>query len=130
MFFTYGALAFGLLVFLVTCVRLLILLKKGDYRVGSKKDQVRNKVESNIKSFLPIIIVVSIGLVFVLQFLVRTYGLIDVEVVILIIISILVFFAMLFVLPEQFVILYCKYRFDSFNFNNTGKLNLMDNKHG
>ena len=34
LFFTYGALAFGLLVFLVTCVWFLILLKKGVYRVG------------------------------------------------------------------------------------------------
>ncbi len=128
LFFVYGALAFGLLVFLVTCVRFLILLKKGDYRVGSKKDRVRNKAESNIKSFLAIIIVASIGLVFVLQFLVRTYGLNDMEVLILIIIGILVFFAMLFVLPEQLVILYCKYRFESFNFNKNGELKPMGRK--
>ncbi|WP_280528738.1 hypothetical protein [Virgibacillus pantothenticus] len=35
---------------------------------------------------------------------------------------------MLFVLPEQLVILYCKYRFESFNFDKDGNLKPMGTK--
>lgn len=57
--FTCITLLFGLLVFTVTCIRFYILLGKGEYRKGSKKDKLRSKAEYDIKSFVPIIIVGS-----------------------------------------------------------------------
>ncbi|WP_249872493.1 hypothetical protein [Oceanobacillus saliphilus] len=124
----YITLLFGLLTFVVTCIRFYILLKSGAYRKESKRDGLRSKLELDIKSYMPIIITASIGLVFVLQFLVRTFGLADIETTIMMIFCFSLFYTMLFVLPEQLVILYCKYRFDSFNYNKNGKLKPMGRK--
>ncbi|WJV17750.1 hypothetical protein QU593_16610 [Rossellomorea marisflavi] len=41
--FTYMALAIGIVIFLVTCVRFYLLLRKGAYREGGSKDRVRNR---------------------------------------------------------------------------------------
>ena len=118
--FTYITLLFGLLIFIVTFIRFYILLRKGHYQKGSKKDELREKFET--KSYLPTIIVASTGLVFIIQYLVRTFDLADIESMIMVILGMLIFFTMLFVLPEQLVILYCKFRFDSFNYSKKGKL--------
>ena len=68
------------------------------------------------------VIIGSTGLVYILQYLVRTLGLDDFNVMTVIVIGALLFFTMLFVLPEQLVMLYCKFRFDSFNYSKKGKL--------
>lgn len=70
-------------------------------------------------------IVGSVGLLFILQYLVRTFGLADIESIVMVTLFILLFYTMLFVLPEQLVILYCKYRFDSFNYDKNGNLKPM-----
>ncbi|WP_232231248.1 MULTISPECIES: hypothetical protein [unclassified Virgibacillus] len=44
------------------------------------------------------------------------------------ILIVIIFYTMLFVLPEQLVILYCKYRFESFNFDKDGNLKPMGTK--
>ncbi|WP_405101055.1 hypothetical protein [Oceanobacillus sp. FSL H7-0719] len=121
----YVTLFFGLLIFVVTCIRFLILLKNGEYRKGSKRDKLRSKTEIEIRSYLPIIIIGSIGLMFILQYLIRILDLADIETTIMMVLFFLLFFVMLFVLPEQLVMLYCKYRFESFNFNKNGELKPM-----
>lgn len=126
--FTLITLLFGFLVFIVTSIRFYVLLKKGHYRKGSSKDKLRSKYETGIKSYLPIIIVGSIGTLFTLQYLISLFGLYDLEDTIMSTVCILLFPTMMFVLPEQLVILYCKYRFDSFNFNKRGELNPMGRK--
>ncbi|MEC5425180.1 hypothetical protein QGM71_16970 [Virgibacillus sp. C22-A2] len=126
--FTYITLLFGLLIFIVTCIRFYVLLVKGQYRKESKKDKLRLKLEFSIQSFLPQIILASISLLFVVQYLVREFGIAEIETIIMMILFILLFYTMLFVLPEQLVILYCKYRFDSFNYNKNGKLKPMGRK--
>ena len=118
--FTYVMLLFGVLIFIATYIRFYILLRKGYYRTGSKKDEQRGRFET--KSYLPIVIVASTGLVFIIQYLVRTYYLADIEIMFMIVLAMLIFFTMIFVLPEQLVILYCKFRFDSFNYSKKGKL--------
>lgn len=123
-FFTKVTLTIGVLIFIVTCIRFYILLKKGAYRAGSEKERTREKFET--KSYLPMIIVGSTGLVFVIQYVVRTFHWSDFEMMLVVIIGFAIFFTMLFVLPEQLVILYCKYRFKSFNFNKNGYLKSED----
>lgn len=123
--FTFITLSFGVLIFIITCIRFYILLKKGQYREGSKKDEIRSRTEAGIKSYLPMIITGSIGLLFIIQFLVRTFGLMDIQTIFMLSLCILVLYAMLFVLPEQLVTLYCKYRFDSFNYDKYGNLKPM-----
>src|SRR5690625_3081539 len=126
--FTYITLAIGVLVFVVTMIRFYILLKKGHYRKGSKKAKFRSKAELGVRSYLPIIIIGSVGLLFILQYLIRLFGIGDIYTVFVLSICILLLYTMLFVLPEQLVLLYCKRRFDSFNYNKNGELNPMGRK--
>ncbi|SDZ50753.1 hypothetical protein SAMN05421736_11546 [Evansella caseinilytica] len=118
--FTFTILLLGLLVFIATSIRFIILLNKGAYRQGSKKDQLRTRAEAGIKSFMPMIILASVSLLYLIQFVVRNFGLENIFDVVILAICILLFLAMLFVLPEQLVILYCKFRFESFNFQVNG----------
>ncbi|MDE5415231.1 hypothetical protein [Alkalihalobacterium chitinilyticum] len=109
----------GLLVFLVTCIRFYILLKKGHYRKGSANDRLRSKFDT--KSYLPTVIIISLGFFYIMQFLFRQVDIAQMDLLFIIVILILIFYVMLFVLPEQLVILYCKYRFKSFIFESNGK---------
>lgn len=75
-----------------------------------------------MKSYIPVATVAGTGLVFVIQYIARISTLNDLNMIIFIVIGIGLFFTMVFVLPEQLVILYCKIRFQSFNFNERGYL--------
>ncbi len=112
--------AFGILIFLATFIRFYILLRKGAYRIGSQKGKLRSRFET--KSYLPAVIVGSTGMVIIIRYIVNTFQLADVEALGMTILCISIFYTMLFVLPEQLVILYCKTRFDSFNFDQEGNL--------
>ena len=126
--FTMVTLSFGVLLFIATVIRFSILLGKGKYRKGSKRDGLRAKFET--KTYLPAVIIGSTGLVFIIQFAVRTYNLADIEEAAIIVICFAVFYTMIFVLPEQLVILYCKFRFKSFNFDKRGYLESEDSAIG
>lgn len=126
--FTFITLLVGILIFIITSIRFYILLKGGQYRKGSKRDQVRSKLEFNIQSYLPMIIVTSVGLLFIIGYLVNVFGFAELETVMMMVLFILLFYTMLFVLPEQLVILYCKYNFESFNFNKNGELKPLERK--
>lgn len=117
--FTYITLSIGLLIFIVTCIRFYILLRKGEYRKGSKRDELRARFE--VKSFIPAATIAGLGLVFVIQYIAR-FSNADFSLLTFVVIGVSLFFVMVFVLPEQLVILYCKIRFQSFNFNERGYL--------
>jgi len=117
--FTYVTLGIGLLIFIVTCIRFYILLRKGAYREGSKKEELRARFEG--KSYIPAATIAGIGLVFVIQYIAR-FSNVDFSLILFVVIGISLFFVMVFILPEQLVILYCKIRFQSFNFNERGYL--------
>ena len=114
------ALLFGLFVFLLTCVRFWLLLRKGAYRRGSDQDRIRSRFET--KSYVPIAIVGGIALFFVAQYIFRNLGMPDIDMAVMLTLMMLIVYVMLFVLPEQLVILYCKLRFKSFNYTKDGKL--------
>ena len=122
--FTMVTLSFGVLLFIATILRFSILLRKGKYRKGSKRDEIRAKLET--KTYIPAVIIGSTALLFIIQFAVRTFNLADFEDVFLIVICYVLFCTMIFVLPEQLVILYCKFRFKSFNFDKRGYLESED----
>ncbi|MFA9457543.1 hypothetical protein ACERJO_12340 [Halalkalibacter sp. AB-rgal2] len=109
----------GVLVFLITCFRFYILLNRGHYRIDSSNDRLRSKFET--KSYLPTVIIFSLAFVYIMQFVFLQIDIVQVELLFIITILILIFYVMLFVLPEQLVILYCKYRFKSFNFESNGR---------
>lgn len=118
--FTKTTLAIGVLLFLATCIRFYILLRKGHYRNGSKKGQLRASFEAT--TYIPLAIVGSTGLVFVIQFMVRKFGWMGFEDTFIVVLGMGLFYTMIFVLPEQLVILYCKFRFNHFNFHKDGVL--------
>ncbi len=110
----------GMVVFLATSIRFYILLLKAKYRRGSQKDQLRNKFEKS--SYLPLAILGSTVFFIVSQYFVRMLNWTDIQMMITAIMFIGVFYTMIFVLPEQLMILYCKFRFKSFNFDKDGVL--------
>ncbi|WP_416151673.1 hypothetical protein ACM26V_12150 [Salipaludibacillus sp. HK11] len=119
-YFTYLTISGAILIFIATSVRLYILLKKGYYRKGSEKDKLRNKFEK--KSLIPVATVTGVLVVFMMQFLMKNVDMQDFDVIIFSTIFVLLFYTMIFILPEQLVILYCKFRFDSFNYEQNGDL--------
>ncbi len=119
--FTWILLLIGFLILLATSIRFYILLRKGHYRKGSKKDEMRSRFETT--SYIPAAIISGIGIVFIIQYIARHLGNNDLNVLFVIVGGIVLFFVTLFILPEQLVILYCKFRFKSFNFNERGYLN-------
>lgn len=114
MTFTKVTLFAGIFVFLLTFLRYILKIRNGDYSRGSKSEQIRKKFE--YKSSLPAATVAGLGLFFILQYVLRNLGLGDPNQLIIIFIGFAVFYTMCFVLPEQLIILYCKLRFRSFNF--------------
>ncbi|WP_255551641.1 hypothetical protein, partial [Sporosarcina sp. E16_8] len=126
--FTMVTLFLGALLLVAIVIRFSILLRKGKYRKGSKRDELRAKFET--KTYIPAVIIGSTALLFIIQFAVRTYNLADIEDVMLLLICFTIFYTMIFVLPEQLVILYCKFRFKSFNFNKRGYLDSEDSAKG
>ncbi|MGG3965545.1 hypothetical protein [Heyndrickxia faecalis] len=119
---TKGILLCGAIVFLITSIRFYILLKKGAYRKGSKTGLLRGKLEKNIGAYLPTLIASGTGISLIIHALVRNVTRLDLDVITFVLIAVLIINTMLFVLPEQLVILYCKYRFLSFNFDQNGNL--------
>ena len=118
--FTMVTLSFGVLLFTATVIRFSILLGKGKYRKGSKRDELRAKFET--KTYIPAVIIGSTALLFIIQFTVRTFNLADIEDAVITVICFGLFYTMIFVLPEQLLILYCKFRFKSFNYSERGRL--------
>lgn len=115
LFFTKVTLIVGGLIVAITYISFYILIKKGVFRVESK-------AKMEMRSFLPLAVVVGIGLVFVVQYIVRFSTFTDIDDMFIVLLSMSIFFTMLVVLPVQLVILYCKFRFKSFNFNKNGYL--------
>ena len=42
------ALLFGVLIFIATSIRFYILLQRGHFRIGSKKDELRERFDTNL----------------------------------------------------------------------------------
>lgn len=122
---TIVTLLFGMLIFIVTVIRFYVLLNKGHYQKGTQKDELRSRFES--KSLLPLAIFGGIGIVYIIQYLARNYYIVPFHSIFIAVLGLAIFYTMIFVLPEQLVILYCKYRFASFNYDENGNLKPLGN---
>ncbi len=122
--FTKITLFLGVLLFFVTSLRFYILLRKGKYRKGSKREELRGKFEK--RSYIPAAIIGSSALVFIIQYMIRTLNMHDFREAFITVICFALYYTLIFILPEQLVILYCKFRFKSFNFNKRGYLESED----
>ncbi|WP_080874123.1 hypothetical protein [Oceanobacillus timonensis] len=123
MIMTLVTFVIGLFIFVFTCVRFYNLLQKGNYRKDSRKDKLRGRFET--QSYLPFAIIGGVGIVYIIQYIARNFYFLQLDLILIAIICLTIFYTMLFVLPEQLVILYCKYRFDSFNYDEDGNLKPM-----
>lgn len=114
----------ALLLFISVFVRFYILLRNGHYRTGSKKGRLRDLFEFDIemKTINKIITIVLTIFGALVVMITKIMGSDNFEDTFLIMISLAIFYTMIFVLPEQLVILYCKIRFKSFNFDKRGYL--------
>src|SRR5699024_10372044 len=113
--FTFITLLIGLFVFIINFIRFYILLRKGKYRSGSGRDFLRGKFEK--KSLIPMATVAGLGIVYIIQYAARNNFYKDADDITIILLGPILLYGMLFVLPEQLVLLYCKFRFDSFNYS-------------
>lgn len=113
--FTWMTFIVGLLIFLLTLGRIIWKICKGDYAEGSHSDHIRAGFE--YKSYLPIATVTGLGIFFVIQYVIQQIGLENLSIHLMIVMGIGLFYVMLFILPEQLIIFYCKLRFSSFNFH-------------
>jgi len=120
--FTKVVLIIGVLVFSAAAIRLYILLKKGAFKRNSKKDIQRRMMEKNMMAFMPALVASGTGLSFTIIFLSRHVRIIDIDFFMSVIFPVLIFYVVLFTLPEQLMTLYCKFRFKSFNFDKEGNL--------
>ncbi|MGG3965547.1 hypothetical protein [Heyndrickxia faecalis] len=120
--FTKVVLIIGALVFIAAAIRFYVLLKKGAFKRNSKKDIQRRIMEKNMMALMPALITSGTGLSFTIIFLSRHVRIIDIDFFMSVIFPILIFYVVLFTLPEQLVMLYCKFRFKSFNFDKEGNL--------
>ncbi|WP_409295960.1 ABC transporter ATPase [Peribacillus sp. SCS-26] len=118
--FTWITLLIGAALFLFTVIKFRILLQRGHYRTGGKKERMRMKFETS--SYIPTAIIGSLGLFYIIQYSIRYTGIADAEQLMIIVLCFAVFYTILFVLPEQIVILYCKFRFKAFTFDRNGYL--------
>ncbi|WP_163581068.1 hypothetical protein [Gracilibacillus saliphilus] len=120
LFATLITFTLGCLIFIMTFVRFYRLLKQGEYRKGSKKD--KNRMYFEKKSLVPYAVVGGLGIFYLIQFISKNLRSIEFDSIFMGTLGLIIFFTMLFVLPEQLVILYCKKRFKSFNFNKEGNI--------
>lgn len=111
---TRWTLTVGALVLVLTFIRLIVRIYKGKYREGSAQDEIRGRFE--YKSHLPAAIVGGLGLFFILRYLITHTNSVGADILLIIFVGMFLFYVMLFILPEQLVILYCKFRFKSFNY--------------
>ncbi|MGE7665155.1 ABC transporter ATPase [Ureibacillus composti] len=118
--FTWITLFIGALLFIATFIRFYRLLKKGHYRKGSRSEEVRGKFETT--SYIPIAIIGSMGLVFLIQYVMKMGSSDLFDLLMFVFLPLGIFYTLIFVLPEQLVMLYCKLRFNSFNFDERGYL--------
>jgi len=110
----------GILLFTITAVRFWYLLQKGEYRRGSRKDFLRMKMEG--KQLIGPVIVAGTGLSLILQNVKISFMSMDANILTILVSGPLVYYLCIFILPEQLVLLYCKFRFKSFNYDSEGNL--------
>lgn len=118
--FTIISMFFGALILVSTFIRYILLLYRGHYKRDSASDKRRGNFEKGIH--LPIIVTGSIALIYIIQQAVKVFGFADIETLSIMVLFSSISYAIIYVLPEQLIILYCKYRFKSFTFNERGYL--------
>jgi hypothetical protein len=124
--YTYLALLIGLVVFVVAFIRYYLLLHSGHFRKGEKKETQLWRLMERLGGSGIFIVMTIIVLICMYVEEMAGFNNNRRSVMAPIFFGHLFFYVTLFVLPEQLFILYCKFRFKSFNFNKRGYLESED----
>lgn len=109
------SLAIALILFAVTVIRFYLLLLKGRYQEERNRFELGNRFE--ILSCIPLVVVAITGMSLIIFHAINLGYSIFSDEFTMISLFFIIFYGMVFVLPEQLVILYCKCRYERFNFN-------------
>lgn len=120
--FLFFVFAIGIIIFVLAFTRFLKLLQRGAFKAVSKRGQLRGDLEKRIPSMTPVFISIGTSLSLGSVAIIKLFNLEDIEIALILSLGITLFYVMMFILPEQIVILYCKQRFRSFNFDERGKI--------
>lgn len=115
--FIIGILVVGVMVLLFAFLRFIKRLEDGKYRRENKSDTNEGYLEERPLNFKKISIIFGIVFILVAIILLTILHVTDVETLFISSLTIMIFYSMLFILPEQFVIWYCIKRFKSFQSN-------------
>ncbi|MFB1051949.1 hypothetical protein [Paraliobacillus sp. JSM ZJ581] len=126
--FTSIMLTISIILVILKVIIVLFQLRKGSYKKGSKKDRLRGRLESN--SLFSIIFSLGIGATFIVQYFIRNFEFNGIDILIIATIFTLSSLFVLSLLPEQAITLYCKIRFDSFNYEQNGRLKPVRDEEG
>lgn len=106
----------GIGLFLYTFTRLVHKIVEGEFQQGTKRAQLRSRMEMNTDELKRIGIQAGVGLSLTFISLVKLLNVNDLQIVFISSIGITLFFVMWIILPEQIVTWYCIKRFDRFKF--------------
>src|SRR5699024_1040330 len=104
----------GLAVFIYAFLRKLNSLEAGEYRSDKEVDIDEEIAEEREVDYDKIMRIVVIGFIIILAVLRFMIGVTDWDMLFIVGIFMLIFYTMLFILPEQLIIQYCIKRFASF----------------
>jgi MFS family permease len=114
----------GVILFISAFIRFYKLLEKGAFKKNTKRDQVRISLEARTDTFKVFGIVAGVSAFFIFSSLLVLFDFRfrDMETLFMITLFITLFYTMMFILPEQLVIWYCKGRFKCFNFDENNEI--------
>lgn len=115
--FIIGILALGVMVFLFAFLRFIKRLEDGKYHKKNKSDTNEGFLEGRSLNFKKIYTIFGVAFILVAIILLTVLHVTDVETLFISSLTIMIFYSMLFILPEQIVIWYCIKRFKSFQVN-------------
>lgn len=116
------SLLLGFFIMIVGFIRFNYLLKHGKFRKGSHLDLKRQTTEESPTDYIRAILIIVVGIVVIAQAIMRYLKVDDPSRILVASFGILAFYFVLYKLPDQLCILYCKWRFKSFNFDKEGNI--------
>src|SRR5699024_6211044 len=112
----------GVMIIIVGFLRFNYLLTNGKFREGSDLDLKRQTTEESATDYIRAILIIVVGIGIIALTMVKYLEVAQLDRLLIASFGILVFYYVLYKLPVQLCILYCKRRFKSFNFDTEGNI--------
>lgn len=112
----------GVMIMIVGFLRFNYLLTNGKFREGSDLDLKRQTTEESATDYIRTILIIVVGIGIIALTMAKYLEVAQLDRLLIASFGILVFYYVLYKLPVQLCILYCKRRFKSFNFDAEGNI--------